>query len=157
MVVGWFPVGTVEERQQWTFGHPVLAGCYFGVLCGAGLGLFFGLDNGLKAGTLAGLVSGLLAGVMFAVLVRARCRSRFERPDADRFPQATRARPWSRASSRFIFWMLILGLGGAIAWVVGVADGSNGVPAGVIGIGVSTWLIISLASELRRRRSGEEL
>jgi hypothetical protein len=80
----------------------------------------------------------------------------FERPEAERFPRATRRRPWSRASDRLLLWAMILALSAAAAWVVRVGSGSDSVVSGIIWIAPCAWGAVTVGAELRRRRGREQ-
>jgi hypothetical protein len=151
----WLPPRSVGERFEWSRAHPSLAGFYVGFAVGmTSFVLFVGRGGSWTVGIGLGLVVWFGTGSVAVVIGQNRFGlHRFgERPDAEQQSMPTYRRMWSRASDRFLFWMMMIGIAGTVASVIGLVGSGRSV-SDVITLLCGLWLGSSTALERRTRPS----
>jgi hypothetical protein len=142
----------MEERSEWSRGHPWVAGVWFGSMFGLTTGALITWSTSVRAGLVIAMCIALPSGVAFAMIIR-RSETWFDRPDAPSFAPPTRRRPWSRASGRTVTGLLYFGV---IAGLVTLVDLANGPTVGAaLQLLFYGWLTYTARSERRVRRAGE--
>jgi hypothetical protein len=146
----WIPPRSLADRSKWVEEHPWIAGCFFGFLL-AVLLTIWGVTR-TSASIWFGLVLAipvwLVTWVLLAVLVKRRFG---ERPNGDSYPSPTWLRQWSRASDRFVFWFMVIGIVGALVSVSDLIARPRDVLDAVVGVVGWTWVAITTWAERRRR------
>lgn len=144
----WLPPRSLADRSDWSRAHPWIAGCYFGILLAVVMCVLSVLSGAPWAiALIVAIVVWFVAGSLFAALLQRRMG---ERPDAERYPAPTYRRLWSHVSDRYLFWLMILGIGGTAASVITLAWSRRSV-SDVIALICGFWLAGSTWSERRVR------
>lgn len=145
----WLPPRDLGARTVWAAEHPWLAGGSFGLFMAVFFGAVLAVGGGVEVGLLWGLVMWPATALLFALLEKRRFG---QRPDADAHPLPTTRRIWSRASDRYLFWMVTLGVAGGGASIADLVVRSGKSISGWAGVVAAVWLVTSMRSERRLRR-----
>src|SRR5205823_6255149 len=135
-------------RAEWSRTHPWLAGCYFGFVMSALFASVFAVRGAPWFGLTFGLVAWPLNALLYAILAKRRFG---ERPDADEQPLPTLRRMWSRASDRFLGWMMALGVLSGLGSIVALAFPGRSI-MDVIGLVGGIWMAASTRAERKLRQ-----
>lgn len=152
MDTSWLPPRKLAARREWFKAHPWLGGCYFGVMMFGFWYVALAVNGDARFGLVFGLIVVVPAALVVAIVTRFRVGEGFgERRDADEQPGPTYKRRWSRASDRFLAWMLIVSVVVGATTIISLALPSRSIPA-LIPATAAVWLAAETAAERRLRR-----
>lgn len=152
----WVPPRSLAAREAWAKEHPWLAGFYFGFFLSAALSLFFAFLGERRPSFALAFVLGIgtwiLAWALFSVGLKSGFSQRLERPSAKDHPLPTQRRPWTRASDRFLFWFMLLGIAGAVVSAADLIGRSHARWGNVVSLLAGLWFAGTTWAEKKRRR-----